>query len=95
MESDDGHVVVLHPLVPRARVHLLVVTRPHFESLPDLVASGGGIGDLFKTADAAVARAGILQTGYRYVLNSGPATDQTVPHPHLHILGGEHLTSHP
>ncbi len=94
-ESDDHRFVVLHPLAPRARVHLLVVPRRHVDSLHDLAMAGDEITGLFRTADAVVAHAGLLQTGYRYVLNSGPATDQTVLHPHLHVLGGERLPPHP
>ena len=38
---------------------------------------------------AAIARAqGLEEGGYRLVLNCGRDAGQTVPHLHLHILGG-------
>jgi histidine triad (HIT) family protein len=41
---------------------------------------------------AALARLlGLERSGYRLVVNSGPAAGQTVPHLHLHLLGGRDL----
>ena len=34
----------------------------------------------------------IDQTGYRLVINNGPDGGETVPHLHLHLLGGRHLS---
>jgi histidine triad (HIT) family protein len=32
-----------------------------------------------------------VEPGYRVVTNTGPAAGQTVPHLHLHVLGGRDL----
>ena len=38
---------------------------------------------------AQVAKAeGIVESGFRVVSNCGPDARQTVPHLHLHVLGG-------
>jgi len=43
-------------------------------------------------AAAAIARAeGIVEGGYRTVINCGADAGQTVLHVHLHLLGGRKL----
>ena len=95
IEYEDDLTVVLRPLDSHALIHLLVIPRRHYGSVHELASSSAGIGELFRVADLIVVRRGILTSGYRYVLNSGPATGQSIAHPHLHILGGEQLTPHP
>jgi histidine triad (HIT) family protein len=33
----------------------------------------------------------LMPAGYRWVINCGPEAGQTVPHLHLHVLGGRRL----
>jgi histidine triad (HIT) family protein len=40
---------------------------------------------------AEVAKQLDLETGYRLVINNGADGGETVPHLHVHILGGRHL----
>ena len=41
-------------------------------------------------AAATVARMeGLVESGFRVVSNCGPDAQQTVPHLHLHVLGGK------
>jgi cyclic dehypoxanthinyl futalosine synthase len=35
---------------------------------------------------------GVAESGYRVIVNNGPDSNQTVPHLHVHILGGRHMT---
>ena len=42
------------------------------------------------SADIA-RRENIAPTGYRLVINNGPNGGETVPHLHIHLLGGRHL----
>jgi diadenosine tetraphosphate (Ap4A) HIT family hydrolase len=37
---------------------------------------------------------GLQENGYRLVFNSGKNSGQEVPHLHVHILGGEPLSTH-
>lgn len=85
----DDHVVVFRDIQPQAPVHLLVVPRQHIEALADLEDEHRDIAGRALVAAAAVARARPeLSDGFRLIVNSGPAGGQTVPHLHLHILGG-------
>jgi histidine triad (HIT) family protein len=40
---------------------------------------------------AEVAKQLNLQNGYRLVINNGTDGGETVPHLHIHILGGRHM----
>ena len=40
---------------------------------------------------AEVAKKLDLQSGYRLVINNGADGGETVPHLHVHILGGRHM----
>jgi histidine triad (HIT) family protein len=79
-------------LNPQAPTHVLVVPREHVAHAGELTAAHGDLlGDLFETA-AHIARAeGVAEGGYRLVLNVGDDAGNTVPHLHLHLLGGRKL----
>lgn len=46
---------------------------------------------LFVAAQRIARQAGLDKTGYRLVINNGPDGGETVPHLHLHLLGGRPL----
>ena len=85
----DDEVLAFHDIAPRAPVHILVIPRRHIASLAH--ASQGDrdlLGKLLAAAAEAARQAGIADSGYRVVANSGAEGGQTVAHLHLHVLGG-------
>ena len=89
-ETDD--LVAFHDSNPQAPTHVLIVPRRHLESAADLTLGDAGLGGGMLIFAAALARLlGLERSGYRLVVNSGPAAGQTVPHLHLHLLGGRDL----
>lgn len=77
---------------PGAPTHVLVIPRRHIESAAVLtMADADLLGDLFTTAQAVARQAGIADSGYRLVLNVGDDALNSVPHLHLHVLGGKRL----
>ncbi|MET0861488.1 MAG: HIT domain-containing protein [Microbacterium sp.] len=95
VEFENEHFVVVHPLEAKHPVHLLIIPRRHADSSHEFLVESAHVGGLLRMAAAAAERAGIRDSGYRLVLNSGPATDQTVNHPHMHLIGGHRLQPHP
>jgi len=91
LETDD--VIAFHDLDPKAPTHVLVIPRRHIESI-DAMADGDEelIGKVFAAAKAVAGHAGIADGGYRLVTNIGANGGQTVPHLHIHVLGGRRLT---
>lgn len=81
----DEDAVAFRDIQPQAPVHVLVVPRRHLASLND-ADDAMLLGRLLAAARRAAAVAGLEQ--YRLVINTGPDAGQSVPHLHLHVLGG-------
>jgi histidine triad (HIT) family protein len=73
-------------------VHVLVIPKKPLprigEANPDDEAL---LGHLLLTA-ASLAQQLNLAAGYRVVINNGPHGGESVPHLHVHLLGGRQLT---
>jgi histidine triad (HIT) family protein len=84
----DDSIVAIRDINPQAPTHILVLPVVHIASAADLTADDAPLlGRLFQTA-ADLARSEGLDNGWRLVANTGPEGGQTVPHLHLHLLGG-------
>ena len=89
----DESVIAFADISPQAPVHLLVVPRKHIESLTDITeADSPLVGHMVYVATQLAEKEGIAERGYRLVINCGEEGGQIVPHLHLHILGGKHLS---
>lgn len=89
---EDDQCVAIRDINAQAPVHFLVIPKTLIprvgEAAPEQAAL---LGHLLLTA-AAVARAqGLAESGYRVVINHGPHGGETVPHLHVHVLGGRAL----
>ena len=86
---EDTDTVAFRDLDPKAPVHVLIVPRRHIASVNDIEASNAGLmGALVVAASEVAAAEGVAERGYRLVMNTGTAAGQSVPHVHLHVLGG-------
>ena len=90
---DDELVVAFRDISPKAPTHLLLMPREHIMSAAQLTdAHGPMLGRLFAVAAKLAADAGINETGYRLVTNSGAGAGQSVPHLHFHLMGGRTMS---
>jgi histidine triad (HIT) family protein len=90
---EDEDFAAFRDLNPQAPVHVLVVPRKHVGSTGDLGPEDAELtGRLVLAADAVARKLGIASSGYRVVINTGEDGGQTVPHLHLHVLGGRPLS---
>ncbi len=88
---EDEEIVIFKDIEPKAKIHLLMVPKKHYPLL-----SEAGEEDFSVLARALKKLQSIkdslgLADGYRLVINQGENAGQTVPHLHVHILGGETL----
>lgn len=73
---------------PAAPTHVLVVPRQHITDAEAIEAGHGEIlTEMFATAQK-VAKLEGLENGYRLVFNVGEDSGNSVPHLHLHVIGG-------
>lgn len=90
---EDEAVIAFRDIHPQAPIHVLVVPREHVESIADLTDEQAELAGRTMTAVGKVARAvGGLEQGFRVIVNNGAEAGQTVPHLHLHILGGRQFS---
>jgi histidine triad (HIT) family protein len=81
-----------YDLVPQAPVHVLVVPKAHITSADEVQGVHGGIVDqLVLLAQEVADLEGIRASGYRLVMNVGIDGRMSVPHLHLHVLGGRRM----
>lgn len=85
---EDDDVVAIRDINPAAPVHILVIPRKPIPSLAHLDEADEGLAGRLLLAVGRVARQEGLDAGYRVIVNTGDEGGQTVPHLHLHILGG-------
>lgn len=86
---DGPEVMAFRDINPVAPIHVLIVPKRHIASLAEITAAETGVlGQMFLAAREIAAREGILSSGFRTVINTGPDANQTVFHVHLHLLAG-------
>ena len=86
------HSYAFRDLNPGAPIHVLVVPKTLVTDAAALESSHAeALADLFVTANAVAAAEGLARRGYRLVFNVGPDSGNTVPHLHLHVLGGRQM----
>ena len=79
-------------LNPTAPTHVLVVPRDHIADAHEIEPSHGEVlAEMYTTAQQIAEAEGIAEGGYRLVLNVGDDAGNTVPHLHLHVIGGRRL----
>lgn len=90
---DTDDVLVFRDLNPVAATHVLVIPKRHIVGADHISAEdGAAIAAMFVVAKAVADAEGIGESGYRTVFNVGPNAGQTVPHLHLHVLGGRPMS---
>lgn len=88
---ENEHVLAFADLSPKAPVHILVIPKRHIQSAAQLSEQDGPLlGQMFEAAAKVAEQQGLAQ-GYRLVINTGENGGQTVPHLHIHILGGRQM----
>ncbi len=91
IEHEDEHCIVIHDIDPQAPIHCLIIPK---KPIPRIAEAESGdrsaLGHLLLTA-AQVAEKLQLAKGFRIVINNGTDGGETVPHLHVHLLGGRSL----
>ena len=89
---EDDHVVAFRDINPQAPTHVLVVPRQPIPRLDEARAENQVLlGELLLKAAHIARTLQLHTTGYRLVINNGRDGGETVPHLHVHLLGGRPL----
>jgi len=91
IEHEDELCIVIHDIDPQAPVHFLVIPKKLIPRVGEAnTEDQATLGHLLLTA-ASVAKKLQLDEGFRVVINNGENGGETVPHLHIHVLGGRSL----
>ncbi len=87
---EDDQCVAFHDVNPQAPVHVLIIPRKVIPTHADVKPEDRELlGHLHLVARPRLSRTSwAWRTAYRLVLNCKERAGQTVPHLHLHLLGG-------
>lgn len=83
-ETDD--VLAFRDVNPQAPVHILVIPKKQVRDVME--ADESLLGKVMEAVRAVAAQEGLVDDGFRVVLNTGTYGGQTVFHLHAHVLGG-------
>ena len=79
----------IHPVTP---VHILVIPKKHITSLAELEKEDEAvIRRIYTVINEIAKKEGILEKGFRVIVNCGEDGGQEVKHLHFHLLGGKKL----
>lgn len=91
--AEDDRTYAFRDINPVAPVHVLVIPKEHIE---DLAAVRPGHAELLSACIRMVQQVaeseGVLESGFRTVVNKGGDAGMEVAHLHLHVIGGRRLS---
>jgi histidine triad (HIT) family protein len=88
----DDQCVVLVDVDPKAPKHFLVIPKKEIRSVAEATKDDQALlGHLVLTAAKVAKDQGFSEEGYRLVINVNEDGGMTVPHIHVHLLGGRHM----
>ena len=89
---EDEHVLAFRDIAPQAPVHVLVIPKKHvsgwYEAKDEDDAT---LARLMRAAAVVAQKENLVGSGFRVVSNCGADAQQSVPHLHLHVLGGREM----
>jgi histidine triad (HIT) family protein len=89
---EDDRCLAFRDIDPKAPTHVLVIPK---KEIPRLAlaqsADEGLLGHLLLVAGQVAAQEGLHDSGFRILINNGPDGGETVPHLHVHLLGGRQM----
>ncbi|MFZ4694323.1 MAG: histidine triad nucleotide-binding protein [Verrucomicrobiia bacterium] len=86
-ETED--FIAIRDIHPQAPIHVLVIPKKTVVRLGEATeADVALLGKLMFGAAEVARKLGIEEGGYRVVINHGEDGGETVPHLHIHLLGG-------
>jgi histidine triad (HIT) family protein len=89
----NAQVTAFRDISPQMPLHVLVVPNQHIADTEALEPEHDAlVGGMVRAAREIARQEGFAASGYRLVFNTGSDALNTVPHLHLHVLGGRSMS---
>jgi histidine triad (HIT) family protein len=89
---EDDQCLAFRDINPQAPVHVLIIPKKVIATHDAIGEADADLLGHMHVVSADIARELGLADGYRLVMNCRESAGQTVPHLHLHLLGGRDFT---
>ena len=88
----ENGITAFHDIHPVAPTHILIMPDKHIVSVNEVFPEDEPLmGQLFTVAKMLAKREGIMESGYRLIVNTGAHGGQVVFHLHMHLMGGQRM----
>ena len=88
---EDEHCIVIRDINAQAPTHCLIIPKKLISRIGDAAEEDKNLlGHVLLTAKK-MAKKLKLEAGFRIIINNGKDGGETVPHLHVHLLGGRSL----
>ena len=88
----DDQVTAFRDINPQMPTHVLLIPNLHVDNTEALEPQHDSqIGAVMRAARRVAEVEGLSERGYRLAVNTGPDALNTVPHLHVHLLGGRKM----
>jgi len=90
--ASDELVLAFRDINPQAPVHVLIIPRRHIDHAGAILSGHAPeLEAMFLMASQVASLEGVADSGYRLVFNVGEHALNSVPHLHMHLIGGKQL----
>ncbi len=88
---DNDACIAINDINPARKTHILFIPKVKATSFDDFIIKAPAhlVKGLFVSIKELATELGLDESGYRIITNHGADAHQTVPHFHIHLLGGE------
>ena len=90
---EDEWALAFHDIAPLAPVHVLVIPKGAYVGWDDFTAraSSDEIAGFIRAVGHVAREHGLVEPGYRLLVNLGQDGGQEIPHLHVHLFAGKPL----
>ena len=85
---EDDRLFAFRDIAPQAPTHILIIPKKHYSDVLACAEDKALLADVFALAVKLAGQEGLSENGFRLVTNCGRDGAQSVPHFHVHLLGG-------